>query len=113
MKSKAVSVVVVSLTVAVLLFSPVYTYAQCGEPGNEPCELYRTVLYSEPDWCTYQFGDRVFVRSHLVGVMIVDYQWYVLSADDPGQQQLAQQFAGDGWSVDWYVVGGCQVVLLP
>jgi hypothetical protein len=102
---------VVLFSIAILMMgSPVQ--AQCGEPGNEPCEYYNQVLYFQPDWCNYQYGDRVFVKSHTVNNEIVDYQWYVVAWDDSSQTTLAQQYNTAGWAVDWYVVS-CNVYLLP
>lgn len=44
---------------------------------------YYTVLTSEPDWCDYQYGDWVFLRSGVVNGYLVITGYYIVPASDP------------------------------
>jgi hypothetical protein len=84
-------------------------YNQCVWVDDDPQPEYYATLTSEPNWCTYPPGDRVWVHSTLVNNQLVANAWYVI----PGNDGVSTGPTGSGWSGDWYVSSGCYIFLVP
>jgi hypothetical protein len=70
---------------------------------------YYTIMDSEPDWCGYVAGDRVFLHAVVYNNTLWYDQFYVINGTD----YTSSGPSGSGWSGDWYVSSNCTLFSAP